>query len=135
MQHSSDLLSLGILVLVILVFSLGYSLRESLRSRRRRPNADQPKLYQDEDGVASEETQKAFSVRYQNFLLVVVTAATFSISLAELVLAFIHSWAFLKPTCIAFACSVRTVFVNFFMSHDNRLEIDDNSGPSCIHSS
>jgi hypothetical protein len=113
MHHSNDLLSLGIFVLVILVFSLGSSLRESLRSRQPRPNADQPKLYEDEDGVASEKTQNAFSVRVQNILLIVVAAATFSIALAELVLAFIHSWAFLNSICVGFASWVSKVLFKY----------------------
>jgi len=94
MHHSDYLLGLDISVLIILVFSLGSSLRKSLHSRQPRPNADQVKVYEDEDGKASEESQKAFSVRIQNIFLVAVSTAAFTVNLTELVLGLIHKWAF-----------------------------------------
>jgi hypothetical protein len=77
------------------------SLRVSLLSRKRKAASHgEPKVYQDKDGVASEESVKAYSVRRQNVVLVLFTVLGVSVGLIEAVLVTIRypaatstSWA------------------------------------------
>lgn len=90
----------------VLVFStllLGSSFRVSLESRKPSPKTGQSKPYEDEDGTATEESQKAYSVRTQNFLLIAVSALGFSAALVESVLATLHSWTLSNNVWINFA--------------------------------
>jgi hypothetical protein len=103
MTLSKLLGGLNLSVLVAVSILLGSSLKASLESRKPRPTADQSKIYEDEDGKATEESQKAYSVRIQKFLLVAVTGAGFSVALVESILAVLHSWELSNTPWIDFA--------------------------------
>jgi hypothetical protein len=63
-----------------------FSVRVSFLSRKRRASHVEPKIYQDKDGVASEESVKAYSVRTQNILLILFTVLGVSVALVEAIL-------------------------------------------------
>jgi len=111
MAHSSTILGLEVAVLIVVVILLGFSLRASLQSRSSRPKTEQ-KLYQDEDGTATEETQKAYSVRIQNILLIIISVAGFSASFVEAIFGTVQAWSFLTTIWVDFA-----VWVGLDSSH------------------
>jgi hypothetical protein len=89
--------------LVIASLLLIISIQTHILSRTSDPGTEEPALYQDEDGEASEDTQKAYTVRLQNFLLVPTSVAGFSIALAEAVIGQLHSWSVLQVIWMDFA--------------------------------
>jgi hypothetical protein len=71
-------------------------------------------LYSDEDGTATEETQKKFSVKWQNWILSIVTVAGFAVALVEGVAATIHGWKDMTSIWIEFGtwvCGRNTVVI------------------------
>jgi hypothetical protein len=64
---------------------------------------NEKELYSDEDGIATEETQKSFSVKRQNWILSIVTVAGFAVALVEGVQATIHGWTEMTSIWIEFA--------------------------------
>ena len=61
------------------------SARVSFLSRKRRASQGESNIYQDKDGVATEESLKAYSVRRQNILLILFTLLGISVGLIEAV--------------------------------------------------
>jgi hypothetical protein len=77
-----------------------FSLRISFLSRRRKTPQGEAAVYQDQDGVASEDSLKAYSIRGQNIALLLFTLLGLSASLFEAILVTIRhpagtsaSWA------------------------------------------
>jgi hypothetical protein len=65
--------------------------------RLRAPKSVQSRLYEDEDGIASEESQKAYSTKFQNTVALVITTSGFAIALSNAILVTIrqdHSLGF-----------------------------------------
>lgn len=103
---------LEILGLAVASLLLITSIHTHFRSRRSSQGTDQSVVYQDEDGEASEETQKVYSVWVQNFLLLApISVAGFSIALTEAVVGQLHSWPFANVIWLDFA-----LWVNSFSS-------------------
>jgi hypothetical protein len=89
----------------VLAFVAGFSLVSAasvFRSRNRDSKIDGPVRYEDKDGVASEDSQKAYSVKSQKVILTLLTAAGFLVALAQAVLATIFHWIAITETWIDF---------------------------------
>lgn len=71
-----------------------------IRSRSQDPKSSEASKYEDKDGVASEDSQKAYSVKLQNVVLTLLTAAGFLVALAQAVLATIFHWIAVTETWI-----------------------------------
>jgi len=67
---------------IVFLLTLGSTVQTILRIIRKPERVPQDKLYEDEDGVASEESQKAYSIKLQNILATFITVAGFGVSLA-----------------------------------------------------
>jgi hypothetical protein len=88
------------------------------RSPKQDPKIVDAARYEDKDGVASEESQKAYSVKSQNIILTLLTAAGYLVALAQAVLATIFHWTAITETWIDFTvwvgnCSVSLPFFSF----------------------
>jgi hypothetical protein len=87
-----------------------------LRSRNQDPKTEGAARYEDKDGVASEDSQKAYSVKSQNVILTLLTAAGFVVALAQAVLATIFHWTAITETWIDFTVWVGNRSVSLFFS-------------------
>jgi hypothetical protein len=86
MLHNRFSWQLDAATLACAVVLAAFSIRVSVLSRKQRASSGESKLYQDKDGVATEESQKAYSVRWQNIALIVFTFLGISVALVEAVL-------------------------------------------------
>jgi hypothetical protein len=71
---------------LILSITLGATTYNAFSSPSR-SESSKTGLYEDKDGVATEETQKAYSVKLQNIFATIFTTAGFAVSLTNAVLA------------------------------------------------
>jgi hypothetical protein len=86
-------LSLHVVVAaLILSLALGAT-TYNLYSRSPQSEFSKTGLYEDKDGVATLETQKAYSVKVQNVFATIFTAAGFAVSLTNAVLATLNEEA------------------------------------------
>lgn len=76
---------------VCLTVISGYIASKSLQELPKATD-NRDEKYSDEDGEASENTQKAFSVNWQNWLLSIVVVAGFIFALVEGIVATTHGW-------------------------------------------
>lgn len=89
--------------LALAVVLAAFSLWVSFLSRKRTASNRESRVYQDKDGVASEESQKAYSVHLQNTLLILITFLGISVGLVEAILVTISQPA---DTCAAWTAFV-----------------------------
>jgi hypothetical protein len=87
------------------------SLRVSILSRKQKASHGEPKGYHDKDGVASEESLEAYSVRRQNTVLVLLTVLGTSVALVEAILVTIR-----YPTAITASWAAFILWVTSFLS-------------------
>ena len=90
------------LVLTVVFGITLLSARSVTRSRNQTPKAAETSRYEDKDGVASVDSQKAFSVKIQNIVLTLLATAGFLVALAQAVFATFYHWKAFTETWIDF---------------------------------
>ena len=87
------------------------SLRVSVLSRKERSSSGEQKGYRDKDGVASDDSLKAYSVRRQNIVLILLTVLGISVTLTEAILVTIR-----YPTATTESWAAFFLWVNLILS-------------------
>jgi hypothetical protein len=81
-----DLIANAIALAIVVIFTSASAWRSTQQTRSDIPeDAQGPQLYKDKDGVATEQSQAAYSVKIQNGLATLFAVAGFGASLAAAV--------------------------------------------------
>jgi hypothetical protein len=116
-----------------LVFAITlHSGQSTIRSRNQTPKAAETSRYEDKDGIASEASQKAYSVKVQNIILTLFTTSGFLVALAQAVFATIYGWQAITETWIDFTIWVNLIPV-FVQSQNEYDSLILCSRFSCCH--
>lgn len=114
--------------LAIIYIHASTSLFRTLRRRRAKGGAAETQLYADRDGVASAESMRRYSTRWQTFLTVFVAASGCSVSLARAVLVTVHGGE-IALAWLTWAIWVSTAFLSvLFLWSSNSTSISFSRG-------
>ncbi|KAF2664412.1 ATP-dependent bile acid permease [Microthyrium microscopicum] len=81
----------------VIVCLAAFAVRTAVQSSRDHPKAaGSNEKYQDADGIATEESQKQFSIGWQNIFLSIFALAGFVVSIAAVVLCSVQKWKYEK---------------------------------------